>query len=114
MDDDPAQWQPILNGNQLTRELCHPYKFERGKEHNFQENIMKWRRIQYNIFNYFKNQSDTYHDTRNHYLMEKYLHLLQEQASGMDIVVVDKWIALKKRGALWGHAQVVRLSVLHF
>jgi hypothetical protein len=32
---------------------------------------------------------------------------------GMDTVVDDEWTALKKRGALWGHAQVVFLSVLH-
>jgi hypothetical protein len=31
----------------------------------------------------------------------------------MDIVVVDKWDELKKRGALWGHAQVIQLSTLH-
>jgi hypothetical protein len=45
--------------------------------------------------------------------MEQDLLLLQDQAGGMDIVVVDKWVALKKRGALWGHAQVIRLSTLH-
>jgi hypothetical protein len=39
--------------------------------------------------------------------MEKDLLLLQDQAGGMDIVVVDKWVALKKRGALRGHAQVI-------
>jgi hypothetical protein len=46
--------------------------------------------------------------------MEKDSLLLQNQAGGMDIVGGDKWIALKKRGALQqGHAQVVRLSVLN-
>ena len=39
--------------------------------------------------------------------------LLQDQAGGMDIVVADKWTALKKRGTLRGHAQVIWLSVLH-
>jgi hypothetical protein len=45
--------------------------------------------------------------------MEQDLLLLQDQAGGMDTVAADKWVALKKRGALWGHAQVIRLSTLH-
>jgi hypothetical protein len=44
--------------------------------------------------------------------MEKDLLLLQDQDGGMDFVA-DKWDALKKRGALQGHAQVIRLSTLH-
>jgi hypothetical protein len=65
------------------------------------------------MFKCFKNQSDTYHDTRTHYLMEQDSLLLQDHAGGMDTVVGDKWVALKKRGALQGHAQVVWRSVLH-
>jgi hypothetical protein len=45
--------------------------------------------------------------------MEQDLLLLQDQAGGMDTAAADKWAALKKRGALWGHAQVIRLSTLH-
>ena len=45
--------------------------------------------------------------------MEQDLLLLQDQAGGMDIVVADKLTALKKIGALRGHAKVTRLSVLH-
>ena len=45
--------------------------------------------------------------------MEKESLILQDQAGGMDIVVVDRWVALKKRRALRGHAQVIRLSALH-
>jgi hypothetical protein len=45
--------------------------------------------------------------------MEKDPLLLQDQAGGMDVVVADRWDALKKRWALWGQAQVVWLSVLH-
>jgi hypothetical protein len=70
-------------------------------------------RVQCNIFKCFENQSDTYHDTQTHYLMEQDPHLLQDQAGGMDVVVVDRWDALKKRWALRGQAQVVWLSVLH-
>jgi len=103
----PTQWQLILKGNQLTRTLCHPPKYEQVKEHNFQANVMERRRIQCNIFECFKNQSDTYHDTRTHYLMEEDLLLLQDQASGMDVIVADRWVALKKTWALQGHAQVI-------
>jgi hypothetical protein len=49
------------------------------------------------IFKCFKIQGDTYHDT---HLMEQDSLLLQDQAGVMDTVVGDKWIALKKRGAL--------------
>jgi hypothetical protein len=45
--------------------------------------------------------------------MEQDLLLLQDQAGGMDTAAADKWVALKKRGALRGHAQVIRLSTLH-
>jgi hypothetical protein len=45
--------------------------------------------------------------------MDQDLLLLWNQAGGMDIVVADKWDALKKRGALWSHAQVICLSALH-
>jgi hypothetical protein len=49
------------------------------------------------IFKCFENQSDTYHDTQTHYLMEKDLFLLKDQADGMDAAVVDKVEALKKK-----------------
>jgi hypothetical protein len=50
------------------------------------------------IFKCFENQSDTYHDTQTHYLMEKDPLLLKDiQADGMDVVVIDKMEALKKK-----------------
>jgi hypothetical protein len=54
------------------------------------------------IFKCFENQSDTYHDTQTHYLMEPDPLLLQNQANGMDFVVVDRWEASKKIWALQG------------
>jgi hypothetical protein len=42
------------------------------------------------IFKCFENQSDTYHDTQIHYLMEQDPLLLQNQADGMDDVVADR------------------------
>ena len=44
--------------------------------------------------------------------MEQDLLLLQDQAGGMDIVVANRWVALKKGWALRGQAQVVWLSTL--
>jgi hypothetical protein len=58
------------------------------------------------IFKCFENQSDTYHDTRTHYLMEQDPLLLQNQADGMDAAAIDRWEALKKGWALRGQAQV--------
>jgi hypothetical protein len=58
------------------------------------------------IFKCFENQSDTYHDTQTHYLMEKDPLVLQNQADGMDDVVADRWKALKKRWPLQGQDQV--------
>jgi hypothetical protein len=48
------------------------------------------------IFKCFENQSDTYHDTRTHYLMEQDPLLPQNQADGMDVVDVDRQEVLKK------------------
>jgi hypothetical protein len=47
------------------------------------------------IFKGFEDQSDTYHDTRTHYLMEQDPFLLQDQADVMDAAVADKVEALK-------------------
>jgi hypothetical protein len=49
------------------------------------------------IFKCFENQSDTYHDTRTHYLMKQDPLLLQDQADGMDVVVVERMEALTRR-----------------
>jgi hypothetical protein len=48
------------------------------------------------IFKGFEDQSDTYHDTRTHYLMEQDPLLLQDQAEVMDAAAVDKVEAPKK------------------
>jgi hypothetical protein len=45
----------------------------------------------------FEDQSDTYHDTRTHYLMEQDPFMLQDRADVMDVVVADKVEALKKK-----------------
>ena len=46
-------------------------------------------------FKGFEDQSDTYHDTRTHYLMEQDPSLLQDQAKVMDVAAADKVVALK-------------------
>jgi hypothetical protein len=67
------------------------------------------------IFKGFEDQSDTYHDTRTHYLMEQDPSLLQDQAEVMDVVVADKVEALKKRkdGPSRAMLKSIWLSVLH-
>jgi hypothetical protein len=45
--------------------------------------------------------------------MEKDLLPLQDQVGGMEVVVVDRWVALKKIWSLQGHVQVVQLSAIH-
>jgi hypothetical protein len=66
------------------------------------------------IFKCFENQSDTYHDTRTHYLMEQDPLLLQNQADGMDVVVADRMEALKKKdGPSRAKLKSIWLSVLH-
>jgi hypothetical protein len=49
-----------------------------------------------NIFKFFENQSDTYHDTWTHYFMEQDPLLLQNQVDGMDVVVVE-WRHWRRR-----------------
>jgi hypothetical protein len=66
------------------------------------------------IFKCFENQSDTYHDTQTHYRMEQDPLLLKEQADGMDVAVVDKVEALKKKdGPSRARLKSICLSVLH-
>jgi hypothetical protein len=67
------------------------------------------------IFKGFEDQSDTYHDTRTHYLMEQDPSLLQDQAEVMDVVVADKVEALKGRkdGPSRAMLKLIWLSVLH-
>jgi hypothetical protein len=67
-----------------------------------------------NIFNFFENQSDTYHDTQTHYLMEKDPLLLKDQVDGMDVVAADKVEALKKKhGLSRARIKSICLSVLY-
>jgi hypothetical protein len=67
------------------------------------------------IFKGFEDQSDTYHDTRTHYLMEQEPSLIQDQAEVMDVVVADKVEALKGRkdGPSRAMLKSIWLSVLH-
>jgi hypothetical protein len=67
------------------------------------------------IFKCFENQSDTYHDTQTHYLMEQDPLLLKDRADGMDVVVVDKVEVLKKKkdGPYRSKLKSIWLSLLH-
>jgi hypothetical protein len=66
-------------------------------------------------FKGFEDQSDTYHDTQTHYLMEQELSLIQDQAEVMDVVVFDKVEALKGRKDRPSKAMLksIWLSILH-
>jgi hypothetical protein len=65
------------------------------------------------IFKCFENQSDTYHDTQTHYLMEQDPLLLQNQDDGMDVVATHRMEALKKDGPSRVRLKLIWLSVLH-
>jgi hypothetical protein len=66
------------------------------------------------IFKCFENQSDTYHDTRTHYLIEQNPLLLQNQADGIDVVTADRMEVLKKKdGPSSARLKSIWLSVLH-
>jgi hypothetical protein len=85
----PTQWQLIPKGTNLLGHYVIPPGMDKlkgiipRKRHETKENSM-------HIFKCFENQSDTYHDTQNHYLMEQDSLLLQNQADGMDVVDVDR------------------------
>jgi hypothetical protein len=66
------------------------------------------------ILKCFENQSDIYHDTQTHYLMEKDPLLLKDQVDGMDVAAADKVEALKKKdGPSKAKLKSICLSVLH-
>jgi hypothetical protein len=66
------------------------------------------------IFKCFEDQSDTYHDTQTHYLMEQDPLLLKDQANGMDVVAVDKVKALEKKdGPSKARLKSIWVSILH-
>jgi hypothetical protein len=66
------------------------------------------------IFKCFENQSDTYHDTQTHYLMEKDPLLPKDQDDGMDVSFVDRMEVLKnKYGPSRARLKSICLSVLH-
>jgi hypothetical protein len=59
------------------------------------------------IFKGFEDQSDTYHDTRTHYLMEQEPSLTQDQADGDGCCCCwqGRGAEREKRWALQGHAK---------
>ena len=67
------------------------------------------------IFKGFEDQSDTYHDTRTHYLMEQDPSLLQDHVEVMDATISNKVEALKKRkdGPSRAMLKSIWLSILH-
>jgi hypothetical protein len=66
------------------------------------------------IFKCFENQSDTYHDTLTHYLMEQDPLLLRNHADGMNVVADDRMEVLKKKdGPSRARLKSIWLLILH-
>jgi hypothetical protein len=67
------------------------------------------------IFKGFEDQSDTYHDTRTHYLMEQEPSPILDQAEVMDVTVADKVEVLKRKkdGPSRTMLKLIWFSVLH-
>jgi hypothetical protein len=67
------------------------------------------------IFKGFEDQSDIYHDTQTHYLMEKEPSPIQYQAKVMDVATADKVEALegRKYGPSRAMLNSIWFSVLH-
>jgi hypothetical protein len=67
------------------------------------------------IFKGSEHQSDTYHDTRTHYLMEQDPSLLQDESEVMDAAAADKVEVLKGRrdGPSRAMLKSIWLLVLH-
>jgi hypothetical protein len=79
------------------------------------KHLLERKRIECTYSKGFEDQSDTYHDTQTHYLMEKDPLLLQDQAEVMDVVAADKVEALKKEkdGPSRAMLKLIWLLVLH-
>jgi hypothetical protein len=81
-----------------TSSLGHPVippRYGQVDRHKIQAPVRN-KNNQIHIFKGFEDQSDTYHDTWTHYLMEQDLFLLQDQAEVMNVAAVDKVEVLKK------------------
>jgi hypothetical protein len=60
------------------------------------------------------NQSDTYHDTQIHYLMDQDPLLLKDQVDGIDFTTADRMEALKENhGPSRARLKSILRSVLH-
>jgi hypothetical protein len=93
---ESPQWQLKTMGTSLLGHLVIPPRYGQVYRHKIQA-LVRNKKNQMHIFKGFEDQSDTYHDTRTHYLMEQDPSLLQDQAEVMDVVVADKVEALKGR-----------------
>jgi hypothetical protein len=65
----------------LTRASCQSPRYGQVGKRKIQA-FVRNKRKQMHIFKGFDDQSDTYHDTRTHYLMEQEPSLTQDQSDG--------------------------------
>ena len=82
-------------GTRLLGNLFIPPRYGQVDRHKIQAPVRN-KKNQMHIFNGFEDQSDTYHDTQTHYLMEQDPLLLQDQVEVMDAAVANKVEALNK------------------
>jgi hypothetical protein len=101
-------------GTSLLGHPVIPPRYGQVDRHKIQAPVRN-KKNQMHIFKGFEDQSDTYHDTQTHYLMEQDPLLLQDQAEVMDAAAADKVEALKKRkdGPSRAMLKSIWLSVLH-
>jgi hypothetical protein len=101
-------------GTSLLGHPVIPPRYGQVDRHKIQAPVRN-KKNQMHIFKGFEDQSDTYHDTRTHYLMEQDPLLLQDQAEVMDVVAADKVEVLKKEkdGPSRAMLKSIWLSVLH-
>jgi hypothetical protein len=101
-------------GTNLLGNPIIPPRYGQVDRHKIQAPVRN-KRNQMHIIKGFEDQSDTYHDTWTHYLMEQDPLMLQDQAKVEDLFVVEKVEALKKRkyGPSRTMLKSIWLSVLH-
>jgi hypothetical protein len=75
---ESPQWKIKTCGHKLTRASCHSPPDMVNWIGIRTKHPLKKKNNQMHIFKVFEDQSDTYHDTQTHYLMEKDPFLVQD------------------------------------
>jgi hypothetical protein len=92
---ESPQWQLKSMGTSLLGHPVIPPRYGQVDRYKIQAPIRN-KKNQIHIFKGFEDQSDTYHDTWTHHLMEQDPLLLQDQAEVIDATATDKVEVLKE------------------